>query len=788
MRALFAIFILFFFVSMTFSEETTQKNIISIEKSEEKSRVLQSPMQPNSLDTRTTEQEKKKRLSLEKPKIESLGKVIEKKISEAVVIKNAWKLYEEGDFYRASEKFQSLLNSQNRDIALSARLGLAYSLKNLGKNDEAIEQFEFLYGENYKIQEVAASIIELLISKGEFDKAENYALKYCLKIYEFYENAKKLRAMNENAKAKQRLLNLLQCTQNELDLRVAILYELSTLLEYEDMVKLLEAEGKNENLQYLTKIKSLEVDLYRKKLSLTDIKSPLVLDLASRILKVYPEDRVALSTMAWHYYNVKEYEKSLDLFLLLSKKYPQEEEYILGAAYCYNALGRDDDLISLVEKSSIKSEKLNLIKAEAYIRKADRKLSENHFSEAYSTIRKLATSADPVSKKIASQWYCKRGLPVLASHVDSLSQDACYYREQFPQLEAGFSYRFKSGDEGLSKLKEIKIPLSFHYPLKEGQKLSFTILQKYVNSGTLGENPYMGKYYEYLNGIAQKNRPVTSKWLFQPEFKYEIEGYPQINLSLGTTPINATVSAMPLFSLSMDYKSFWVNLHQVSIEESILSIQGQKDPYSNERWGRVLKTGIQGGVNINLKDSYWLAISGDFGYIWGENIWDNYSLEGNLSFGKTFIIDEKNELDIGVFYVIKHFRRNSNFFTFRHGGYFSPQFFNMVGPTLRYKIKDCCGIGFDIKASLGYIYYRADSVPHYPLFSDNKALFNSSAQSDIEGKYEEERKSKFGGSVEIKFRQNLTKTITIYGFGKTNISGGYNEWSAGAGMIYFFLP
>lgn len=779
MKLFFYSLLIFIFINYAFADETKQENILKIERFKEDSKIIQSPMDG---------EKKEERIFLEKPKQEIIQKAVDRKISEAIELKNTWKIYEEGKFKEAAEKFRMLLKSSDREISLSSRLGLAYSLKNQNNTDEALENFEYLYMEQYKTQEVASQIVDLLIMKGEFDRAEKYAFKYCINPFVFFENAKKIKALNAKDKSKEKFLSLLPCTENDRELRLGIFYELMSMLDEDQMLQLIEKDKIIQtDREYLTKLSQIEVEIYRKKLNSIEISSPQIENIAKKILQIIPEDKGAKTTLAWHYYNFKEYDKALKLFLDLHEKFPNEEDYLLGIAYCYNALSRENELIELIEKSNISSETLNTLKAQTYIKKADQSLEKKNYSQAFSIIRKLSQQKDLISKQKAAQWYCKQGFPLLSSHTDPLNKDNCYYREQFPHFELEVSYRNKSGDRGFSRLRELSFPLSFHYPTEEGQKFSLKVHQRHVYSGSAGDNPYMGKYYEYLNGKHQINKPITEKWLWYPEVSYEIEGYPHIILSIGTTPFNGTVSPMPLFALNVDYREFWFNLHQSSVEESILSIQGQRDPYSNAKWGRVLKTGAQGGLNFSFSDSYWLAVSTGIDFIWGKNLWQNYSLEGNISFGRTYIIDEIKELDLGIFYVIKHFRRNSNFFTYGHGGYFSPQIFHMAGPTFRYKVKDCCGISFDFRASIGYIYYRSDSSPHYPKFSENETFYNASAIDDIRGKYESERKSKFGGTVETRFKQTLTKSLSLYGYGKGNVSGGYNEWNLGAGLIYYFL-
>lgn len=112
----------------------------------------------------------------------------------------------------------------------------------------------------------------------------------------------------------------------------------------------------------------------------------------------------------------------------------------------------------------------------------------------------------------------------------------------------------------------------------------------------------------------------------------------------------------------------------------------------------------------------------------------------------------------------------------------------MIGSTARFQTKECCGIGLDLRASLGYLYYKTDDAPHYPKFNYDESLLNVATLNDARGYYEGEKKSKFGGSVEAKIKRSISKNLTIYGYGTINTSSNYNEWKLGAGLIYYFVP
>ncbi len=177
MKILFFLILTFILINNVYCEEGKQENIIRIDKFGESSKIIQTPMQSEKPLLKGTEIEKQEKVVIEKPKTEPIIKKMERKVAESLVLKNAWKLYEDGKFEQAKEKFSALLDSLHEEIAFSSRLGLAYSLKNLNFFERSLENFEYLYKKNYKQEEVLRNIVEVLIRKENYPEAEKYAIK-----------------------------------------------------------------------------------------------------------------------------------------------------------------------------------------------------------------------------------------------------------------------------------------------------------------------------------------------------------------------------------------------------------------------------------------------------------------------------------------------------------------------------------------------------------------------------------------------------------------------------------
>ena len=79
--------------------------------------------------------------------------------SEPSALAQAWQLYRRGNYAAASKAFATLTASGNRQEALNARLGLAYSLIRQGRLDQAISHLTHLVDQGYRPSETRLALI-----------------------------------------------------------------------------------------------------------------------------------------------------------------------------------------------------------------------------------------------------------------------------------------------------------------------------------------------------------------------------------------------------------------------------------------------------------------------------------------------------------------------------------------------------------------------------------------------------------------------------------------------------
>jgi thioredoxin-like negative regulator of GroEL len=458
---------------------------------------------------------------------------------------------------------------------------------------------------------------------------------------------------------------------------------------------------------------------------------------------------------------------------------PENQDARLLSARTYMAQGKPQEALPLLLDQQKKSPTPELEKSilSTYEQMGERK-------KAFQFADSLGKGVFPASPKVAAEYYASNDAPVRAAQTYP-ERGTCYYNADKPSIEGSFLLRYKSGSDGFDKLIEADFPVTFEYPMFYGKKWSFSLIPAYLDSGSAPSVPYAGSYYKYVNGGPKQNDLVTSLWAVKPEIGFQMEGPVRYGFLLGTSFIGGPVSPLPTFTAGASGKNWLINVHQLQVDESLLSYAGQKDPYTAKEWGRVLRTGIDGNISFEPWPFYWLIFSAGYDYLWGENVWSNQSVFGNASFGK-ILRWGPGDLSAGWFATVKHYQRNTNFFTYGHGGYFSPEIFFMTGPTLRYKTTPCATCSIDAQVSAGYMYYKTKDSPHYPLFDDNLSTLSGSAQGDATGTYSGENVSRlgFGGKVRgVKLFGNHWLGSAYLGF---NNASSYNEWRMGISLQYFF--
>jgi len=545
--------------------------------------------------------------------------------------------------------------------------------------------------------------------------------------------------------------------------------------------------------------------------------------IARRILKIDPTHEFALIVSAWDHYHNKNYAAAELDFKHLSAITPDNQDTHIGLGYSLLHQKKWEEAIRLMENPGLpQSEKLVELRENIYREAILDNLTQNRFSEGKNLFHRLTlldnnssseaitnigvqvldgymrgrqradawNMADDMSRssligvrRAAAYFYEKYKAPIMASQVLD-APDACFANADAPGINASVYFRHRSGDPGLSRLNEIAFPVSTSISFPFGHQLTFSHVYKQLNSSDPSAFR-AGSYYWYQDGSQSKAALDNESNFHQLWLSYKKEGPYPFNVAIGTSPIGGDVGITPLFNIDTTVNGFDIDIHRSAVDESILSYAGLDDPYGDDAWGRVTKTGGKLGQTIVPWESWWLSGRIGFDVYRGENVTDNTAWTVDLAFGQTRELGKKWELTYGVYGSYQHFEHNSNFFTFGHGGYYSPDHMISTGPLVRIKSRPCLDFYIDIQVSGGWMWEQTADAPFYPEKKPISGL-SPAGQEEYNGTYQGNNDSGPTALIQFEAWKLLTHKLAMGAHAKMNLTTEFNEWQIGLHLKYYF--
>ncbi|MEJ5359642.1 MAG: cellulose synthase subunit BcsC-related outer membrane protein [Desulfobacterales bacterium] len=590
------------------------------------------------------------------------------------------------------------------------------------------------------------------------------------------------------------------------------------------------------------RLEDLEVALLRRRLARLSEGEAARIATAAEILSRRPDDAEALAVLAWERLRRGEAEEAERLFTRLLASDPSNRDAALGAGWARLQSGREEQALAPFSSGAIpEDEEVRSLRRTALRRQADRAMAEgrsadaaagyeellridpqdrdaadglarallrrgpeagelerlkaraqtdpspalvvgllDHFREsgmedsAWDLACRAARSPEPAVAAAAAPFFFGRGLPVTASQLDP-DETRCYRNAFSPRAEAFGLHRSRDTRGRYGDLEETSFPLSAFHAVGLGRTASIHLTPRLLRGNEAKDPPPVGRAYR--GGAPQRERWEDDLLVLQPDAGLEIEGRIPVALHLGTTPLGGPVSAEPTFSARLGSEGGYLEAHRLSVRDSILSWVGQKDPYSRASWGRVTRLGAEAGKTFPFEGIGWLALNAGFDHYDGKNVIENQALRGGVALGRTHLV-EGDEWSYGVFLSLAHFRRNSDFSTFGHGGYYSPQLFSIAGPFARLRTAACRDFWVDLQLSAGWLHQRRHRSDRYPLddYTGPDQTYDGGADHRL------------GASLRMQGMKQITPYVALGGLASLGASGDWTEWRVGVGIQVFFEP
>ncbi len=232
---------------------------------------------------------------------------------------------------------------------------------------------------------------------------------------------------------------------------------------------------------------------------------------------------------------------------------------------------------------------------------------------------------------------------------------------------------------------------------------------------------------------------------YSPRLKIEREGDLATTLTLGTTPINAVVSAKPTIDLKVRWKDqVQARAFNVARADSTTSLSG-RELGGVEDWGRVVETGVKAQVQNEVVKNYSVKLSGHGTNLEGKNVERNKRAGAMLAVHKNVFHEKLEYLSTGPFASTDGYDNNENFHTFGKGGYFSPKSMNRAGWSLHLQTKDARDWVAKLDSAVAYEAVKTDA--------ENLAIAGVDNLVRVEG----ESESKLALSANLKVEKRLSE-------------------------------
>lgn len=358
--------------------------------------------------------------------------------------------------------------------------------------------------------------------------------------------------------------------------------------------------------------------------------------------------------------------------------------------------------------------------------------------------------------------------------------------EKFPELQnitspavsAAAGVRFKSGDTGRSKLREIRGEASGVMYQNDFHRLSARIGLTSLDAGRLPEGELVGK--APLSGDRRYRHGTKTSYdsLVDVRLRYEHQGteyspYVELGISPAGGAVSPTVVGAAGMRADHEWGTWTGEVFRESIKESILSYTGMVDPFTGDTWGRVTESGLRLSLFLPMQDQ-WSAY-GELvaGVLDGESVETNSHVRFTLAFNRQIEHPDFSYITVGPAFTFEHYSENLSYFTFGQGGYFSPDY--LFQGTIGGHFLTRQGRSWLLKGDLdvGLQTYKQGTTSVFPLDDDISVYPQTDDQTFI-------------ATAGLTGMLQLTPRWALGGQIGYNRTADYSEFTAGLSLTYFF--
>jgi len=524
-------------------------------------------------------------------------------------------------------------------------------------------------------------------------------------------------------------------------------------------------------------------------------------DVLQPALQTSPEDPQLLLALGRLYSSRKMPEASERVYDQLLETRPDNDEVLAAAVNA--ALEQGDDQRAerlLVKHAPLSSPSLVVLAARTARAQGDRQQAIRLLEQARD--QQLAKRGDAITMAGSAgggddtdSTMSKSTMPKSAAsegdstlrEIDRLLTEL--HRETAPRLLPRATLKLRDGESGLSELTSLGSTTTFSAaPFKRG-RLEVSVSPEYVSAGKLSGSAN-DRYGNNARLTATQQEAVDDQGSITDtgvglNIAYRLDS---VDADIGATPIgfekSNVVGGITWRPQISENTHLSVTAERRAVKDSVLSYAGVKDPLTGETWGAVTRTGGKVGIEYDDGKSGAYASAGAYAYR-GQDVADNHSFDLTTGAYIRPINEPDRQLQIGVNLGYMGFDKNLRYFTYGHGGYFSPQDYMSIAFPVSY-LQRQDKWSYQISAAPGFQSYQEDDADVFPEDGDAQSSLDTLAAAGLVGQahYDGESKSGFGVTLGGDISYQLAPDLSVGGTLGYDTFGDYSETSASVYINY----
>lgn len=383
-----------------------------------------------------------------------------------------------------------------------------------------------------------------------------------------------------------------------------------------------------------------------------------------------------------------------------------------------------------------------------------------------------------------------------------------------PQIKQGATIRGNNGESALSKITDVETPFEISFPVGD-DRMAVRVTPVWLNAGTIHE-PSGGKLrfggLTEAQGNALLDLPLDEQSAALTSAAGESIGTQKdagagvavayempslgLNVDLGTSPVGFRYTNV-VGGISLDRPfteggnlRYNLNLSRRSVNDSLVSFAGARDARSDVEWGGVTANGLRGQLSYDNQRFGTYAYAG-WAKLLGHNVENNARAELGSGIYWYLFSNEDARLTGGLSLSAMHYDNNQTFFTYGHGGYFSPQNYFSIGVPFNWAQRGA-DWSYQIQSSLGVQHIELDGAPYFRNRGSQAALEqlanngNTLGGAAIKTHYVDQNKSGVGYSLGASGEYRLGSGFFFGGALGMDNARDYRQFTGGLYLRYLF--